>query len=231
MCPKTRPGGFTLIELLVVIAIIALLVSILLPGISKAREMAKLTRCLVHIRALAVAHNLYSSDEGGWLPGEKGFYDSNHPDYRGPARRAPLSTGWLHRAGVIREPTIWLCPADLRRSGEYTYSYTLNGRTGIVPGDDGKSNPKRLGGGWFIAPRRTETFRNAAGVILLGEENTGRLPGVTINDARFTNRDVTEPRHMDRSSAVGYLDGHADTIPGAVSLWYDSEYWAVPRVD
>ena len=57
-----RSGGFTLIELLVVIAIIALLVSIILPSLSKAKELAQKAYCSVAARGLVMANTLYAEE-------------------------------------------------------------------------------------------------------------------------------------------------------------------------
>lgn len=62
------PGGFTLIELLVVVAILALLLAILLPGLARARGVAKRAACGSNLRQIGLAIHAYAQGNGGFIP-------------------------------------------------------------------------------------------------------------------------------------------------------------------
>jgi prepilin-type N-terminal cleavage/methylation domain-containing protein len=115
---RARTGGFTLIELLVVVAIIALLISILLPSLARARELAKRTQCGANSRSFAQACLIYSESSAGVLP------TAAQPGLEG---RAGATSGFQTWVGSRREfPDGWTtntAPATLSDNYSNTRSY------------------------------------------------------------------------------------------------------------
>lgn len=89
--PRQKKRGFTLVELLVVIGIIALLISILIPALGKAREQAKITKCLVNLRSMSTALQMYAGANRNFVCAVN-WGDS-------PTFNGKVDAGWLYRAG------------------------------------------------------------------------------------------------------------------------------------
>jgi len=100
-----RRRGFTLIELLVVIAIIALLLSILMPALSRVRKAARSSVCKSNLKQWGIIFSLYAGDNDGSFP--PGFLGTSIPQ----GQATSLYPHWLIATRrYVNEQKIFICP-------------------------------------------------------------------------------------------------------------------------
>lgn len=198
----TRQGiGFTLIELLVVIAIVGVLASLLLPALTRVRSKAKDTGCLNHLKQWGMATHLFAADNDDLLPkdGASNGRSTVEAWYIDLPRQLGVPTypelPWRTNVAIDPGRTVWLCPANRRRSnGTNLFHYCLNRNVNRT----GSGNQVRLG----VIPQPALTvwiFDN------------GRLAGVAGANNVHTNL------HGGGAHLL-FLDGHARGFRSA-DLW------------
>jgi prepilin-type N-terminal cleavage/methylation domain-containing protein len=101
-------SGFTLVELLVVIAIIALLAAMLLSALGRAKEQARLVKCMSNLRQTSLALRMFGGDHNGLYPWHVPPEDSG--------TYGPLAgDSWRNYAAISNElanPRVLVCPSD-----------------------------------------------------------------------------------------------------------------------
>jgi prepilin-type N-terminal cleavage/methylation domain-containing protein len=123
-------AGFTLVELLVVIGIIALLLSILLPTISKAREASKRTVCLSNMRELYNEMRIYGTENKDVCPigyiEEKAFSYIMNWNNAASSPPKPSQMGLLVTSGISKNPKAFYCPSETEDM-QFTYQPNPSG--------------------------------------------------------------------------------------------------------
>jgi len=225
MRPKSSKTGFTLVELLVVIGIIAVLISILLPSLNKAREMATRTKCLSNLRQFGTAFTLYLNDNKQWV----GFsnWDGGAVAYNN------ATLGWLYDCPIpkpvpvdrvetgaywpyLKNREIYRCPTHIKETSaafgvantDNLTSYLMNGAVNGYGQGDGKGG---------ITYYKIRQFRPDDYLMWEADERGGSAwnDGSSFPSESFNKNDPgaggLSARHGKVASILSF-DGHAEWV-------------------
>lgn len=109
--------AFSIVELLVVIGIIGILIGLLMPTLSRARQQSRTVACKAQLQSIGAAMQMYLNSNAGWYPAARYTPDFETPD------NLPLVNDLL-RPFLSENVRIWKCPADEKYFPEYGLSYS-----------------------------------------------------------------------------------------------------------
>lgn len=170
MIRHASKSAFSLIEMLVVISIITMLMSFLLPSLSRAKESARMAKCGVQLRQLAIAADAFSVNNNGELPRSR--QGSSQSWVQSPwTDENSIKNGSLFRYtdGNVQA---YQCPTFMRLynpgvSGVAAFTYSMN---------------EYIGNSWqgFPGVLKLENTKNPSELLLLTDENWFVVPGESV---------------------------------------------------
>ncbi|MFO1512410.1 MAG: type II secretion system protein [Verrucomicrobiota bacterium] len=200
-----KQRAFSLVELLVVIGVIGILAALLSPSLGRAKEKAKRTACINHLRQVNFAIRLYGDDHADSLP----VLPQPNPYPNGVgAYYKQLVKSYVGLVGPASpEEKVFICPTDRTMHTQVKHAFTSYTFNGYEIGADDIAR---------ITGQRLSAIRNPAKAVLVGEW-TAFFGG---SWHPFVNENYPDARN-----GLGFVDGHVSFA----KIYWDAASHLEPR--